>query len=78
MSTFAEFLHAFIQNNADANTTPLPLMGLSGGQVWSAAVTADNHPQPLVEKVTVTDLPDELVVPRRHPRTWHSTRTVSA
>jgi hypothetical protein len=77
MSTFAEFLHAFIENNAAANTTPLPLMGPSGAQVWTAGVTPNNHPQPTVEEVSVTNVPDELV-PRRHPRTWHSTRPASA
>ncbi len=78
MSKFAEFLYAFIENNAAANTTPLPLMGPSGAQVWTAAVTTDHHPQPPVEKNSVTDVPDELVVPRRHPRTWHNTRPLSA
>jgi hypothetical protein len=78
MSTFAEFLHAFIQNNAAANTAPLPLMGPSGAQVWTAGVTTDHHPQPPVEKISVTDVPGELVVPRRHPRPSHSTRMLWA
>lgn len=39
MSTFAEFLHAFIENNAAAKTTPLPFMGPSGAQVWTAGIT---------------------------------------
>ena len=76
MSTFAEFLHTFIQNNAAANTKPLPLMGPSG-QVWTAG-TADHHPQPSLEKVSVTDMPDAPVFPRRQPLTWHSTRALSA
>ena len=78
MSRFVEFLHAFIENNAAANTTPQPLMGPSGAQVWTAGVTPNNHRQPLLEKVPVTNVPDELVLPRRHPRTWHSTRPLSA
>lgn len=78
MSRFAEFLHAFIENNAAANASPLPLMGPSGAQAWTGGVTADHHPQPPTEQVPVTDVPDELLVPRRHPRTWHSTRPLSA
>ena len=79
MSTFAEFLHAFIENNAAANTTPLPLMGPSGAQVWTTAgVTADHHRQPSLEKVSLADVPDASAAPRRQPRTWHSSASPSS
>jgi len=78
MSTFAEFLHAFVENNAAANPTPLPLTSPSGAQIWTAGATADHQAQPSVGKVSGTDVPERLVFPRRYPRMWHSTRPLSA
>ena len=86
MSTFAEFLHAFIENNAAANTTPLPLMGPSGAQVWTTAgappiITGSprwiKSPSPMCPMglCSLGDNPARGTVLRRHPRRefleWH-------
>jgi hypothetical protein len=49
-------------------------MGPNGAQIWTAGITIDRRQPPSADYITVTDLPDELVVPGRRwqiwPRAW--------
>ena len=79
MSRFAEFLHAFVESgNPAVDPTLHPLMGPNGAQIWTAGIGVDRRQPPSVDSITVTDLPDELVVPRRSWHAWRGARTLSA
>jgi hypothetical protein len=74
-----EFLHAFVESgNPAADPTLHPVMGPNGAQIWTAGIGVDRRQPPSVGSITVTDVPDELVVPRRHRNMWRRTGTVSA
>ncbi len=79
MSRLTEFLQAFVENsNAAGDGTLHPLMGPNGTQVWTAGVGADRRLAPSIDPITVTDVPDELAVPRPSWRGWHGIRPASA
>jgi hypothetical protein len=79
MSRFTEFLHAFVESGNPAGDPTLhPLMGPNGAQVWTAGIGVDRRRAPSVEPITITDVPDELVVPRRGWHGWRGMRTASA
>jgi hypothetical protein len=79
MSSFTEFLHAFVENgNPTAGPTLHPLMGPNGAQIWTAGIGVDRRQSPSVDSITVTDLQDELVVPRRSRHGWRRAWRFSA
>lgn len=81
MSRFAEFLHALVETgNPAAGPTLHPLMGPNGAQFWTAGIGVERRQLPSVDPITVkvTDVPDELAVPRRRRNMWRRTGTVSA
>ena len=79
MSRFAEFLHALVETgNPAADPTLHSLMGPNGAQFWTAGVGVERRQPPSVDSITVTDVPDEFVVPRRQRNMWRRARTVSA
>jgi len=72
MSRFAEFLQVFVDNgNPAVGSTLHPLMGPNGAQIWTAGIGGDRRQPPSVDSITVTDLPEELVVPGRRWHAWH-------
>ena len=78
MSSFTEFLHAFVESgNPTADPTLHPLMGPNGAQIWTAGIGVDRRQPPTLDSITVTDLPDELVVPARSQRAWRAARRLS-
>jgi len=79
MSGFAEFLHALVETgNPAAGPTLHSLMGPNGAQIWTAGIGVERRQPPSVDSITVTDVPAELVVPRRRRHMWRRTGTVSA
>jgi hypothetical protein len=72
MSGFTEFLHALVENgDPTPGPTLHPLMGPNGAQVWTAGIRIDRRLPRSDDFITVTDLPDELVVPGRRWQLWH-------
>jgi hypothetical protein len=79
MSSFTEFLHAFVENgNPTAGPTLHPLMGPNGAQIWTAGIGVDRRQPPTFDSTTVTNLPDELVVPGRRWHLWRRAWRFSA